>query len=116
MFKVRLISGIILVGIALLVIISGGYVLYFTMMALSLIAAGELYKATKVRGGNLFGAMDTVGYIGIVLYYLAVLLLPRELQLMAVIAGVMLIMFVYVFGYPKFTAFQTFSTVFGIIY
>ena len=116
MFKTRLISGIILVGIALLVIISGGYVLYFTMLALSLIAAGELYRATKVRGDKPFGLMDCSGYIGIVLYYLAVLFLPQAFQLMAVIAGFLLIMFVYVFTYPKYNAFQSMATVFGILY
>ena len=116
MFKTRLLSGIVLVALALLLIISGGYVLFFTMLALSLIAAGELYKATGVRSEKLFGAMDAAGYIGIVLYYLAVLLLPQSLQLMAVIAGVMLILFVYVFAYPKYNAFQMMSTVFGILY
>ncbi len=116
MFKTRLLSGIILVGIALLVIISGGFVLFVTMLALSLIAAGELYRATKVRGEKVFGWMDSMGYIGIVLYYLTVLLLPASLQLMAVIAGFLLIMFVYVFRYPKYSAFQTMATVFGILY
>ncbi len=116
MFKVRLLSGIVLVAIALLVIITGGYVLYFTMLALSLIAAGELYKATGVRGETVFGAMDVAGYLGIVFYYLAILLLPESLHLMAIIAGCMLVMCIYVFRYPKFAAFQTFAAVFGILY
>ena len=54
MFKTRLISGIVLVAAALLLIISGGYVLYFTMLILSLIAAGELYRATRVRENRAF--------------------------------------------------------------
>ena len=32
MFKTRLISGIVLVAVALLTIISGGYVLFFTLL------------------------------------------------------------------------------------
>ena len=37
MFKTRLISGIILVIIALATIISGGWILFFTLLAVSLI-------------------------------------------------------------------------------
>lgn len=116
MFKTRLISGIILVAAALLLIISGGYVLYFTMLALSLIAAGELYKATGVRGENGFGAMDLAGYIGIAVYYIAMLFLPKSLFLMAIVIGFFIIMFIYVFAYPKYNAFHMMSTFFGIIY
>ena len=96
MFKTRLISGIILVAAALLLIISGGYVLYFTMLALSLIAAGELYKATGVRGENGFGAMDLAGFIGIAVYYIAMLFLPKSLFLMAIVIGFFIIMFTFV--------------------
>ena len=48
MFKTRLISGILLVIAALLTIISGGYVLFFTLLCISLIGMQELYKAMKV--------------------------------------------------------------------
>ena len=116
MFKTRLISGVILVAAALLLITSGGYILFFTMLALSLIAAGELYRATKVRTDRAFSLMDTAGYISIVLYYIAILILPSELHLMSVIIGFFIIMFVYVFTYPKYKAFQTMAAVFGIIY
>ncbi len=117
MFKTRLISGVILVAAALLLIISGGYVLYFTTLALSLIAAGELYRATGVREKNqYFGLMDGAGYIGIIIYYLAILLLPAEYHMMSIIIGFLLIMFVYVFSYPKFQAFHTMSAFFGIVY
>ncbi len=115
MFKTRLLSGIVLVAAALLLIMSGGYVLFFTMLALSLIAAGELYKATGVRK-NTFGVLDVAGYVGIALYYIALLFLPQSLYLMAVVVGFFIIVFVYVFSYPKYNAFHTMSTFFGIIY
>ena len=51
MFKTRLISGILLVIAALLTIISGGYVLFFTLVCISLIGMQELYKAMGVHGG-----------------------------------------------------------------
>ena len=49
MFKTRLISGILLVIAALLTIISGGYVLFFTLVCISLIGMQELYKAMGVH-------------------------------------------------------------------
>ncbi len=116
MFKTRLISGIVLVAAALLFIINGGYVLYMVMLLLSLIAAGELYKGTGVRQEQLFGVMDIAGYVGIVLYYLAIMFLDKELHLMSIVVGFLIIMFVYVFKYPIYNAFHTMSTFFGIIY
>ena len=44
MFKTRLLSGILLVIIALATIISGDYVLFFTLLAVSLIGMRELYS------------------------------------------------------------------------
>ena len=116
MFKTRLISGIILVAIALVTIISGGTVLYFTTLALSLIAAGELYNATGVRGEKPFGPMDTVGYAAIGFYYVSILFLPDSLKLMPVIFGFLAVMFVYVLTYPRYNAFQTMSAFFGLVY
>ena len=116
MFKIRLLSGIVLVAAALLFIISGGYILYFVMLALSLIAAGELYKATGIRQNKTFGAMDIAGYAGIALYYISVLLLPSSLHLMSIVGGFFVIMFVYVFRYPEYNAFHMMSAFFGIIY
>lgn len=45
MFKTRLISGILLVIAALLTIISGNYVLFVTLLCVSLLGMQELYKA-----------------------------------------------------------------------
>ena len=45
MFKTRLLSGIMLVIIALFTIISGGYILFFTLLAVSLIGMRELFRA-----------------------------------------------------------------------
>lgn len=49
MFKTRLISGIVLVLIALLTIISGGPVLFITLLCVSLIGMQELMNAMGVR-------------------------------------------------------------------
>ena len=44
MFKTRLISGIILVALALVIIISGGYVTLFSLLGISLVGMFELYR------------------------------------------------------------------------
>ncbi len=54
MFKTRLLSGIVLVLVALLTICSGGTVLYMTVLCLSLIGAGELFRVMKVREDKLW--------------------------------------------------------------
>lgn len=117
MFVTRLVSGIVLVGLALLTICTGSWVLFFTVLALSLIGAGELYKAMKVRpetGGC--STLEIAGYIGICLYYASLVLAEGTYQLGALMAAMILIMCVYVFGYPKYHAEQIMAAFFGIVY
>lgn len=115
MFKTRLISGIFLIAIALLTIGYGSYVLLFTLMAVSLIGMRELYLVMKVHDGK-FEILELMGYAGAILYYVAAWLDFERYGFMAVIGGLILIMFVYVFGYPKYHANQIMSAYFGIIY
>ena len=70
MFKTRLISGIILVIIALATIISGSWILFFTLLVVSLIGMRELYKVMKVSDEHIT-VLELVGYLGAVLYYIA---------------------------------------------
>ena len=114
MFKTRLISGIVLVLIALLTICTGNIVLFMTLLAVSLIGTQELYKAMKVREEH-FTLLEIAGYIGIIGYYLCLLLAP-EYQLMELIGALALLMFVYVFTFPKYHAEQIMAAMFGIIY
>ena len=68
MFKTRLISGIFLVIAALLTIISGGYVLFVTLLCVSLLGIQELYKAMEVHKDGI-GLLEMAGRIigGVVL-------------------------------------------------
>ena len=95
MFKTRLFSGIILVLIALVTIISGGPVLFVTLLCVSFIGMQELYKACGVRKEK-FELLEITGYLGILAYYLSLLFLPEKYHLLAVIFGLLLLMFVYV--------------------
>ena len=115
MFKTRLISGIILVIIALATIISGSWILFFTLLAVSLIGMRELYKVMKVSDEHVT-VLELVGYLGAVLYYIAMRFDFGSYGTMAIIISMILILFVYVFGYPKYRAEQVMAAFFGMVY
>lgn len=103
MFKTRLLSGILLVVIAFLTIMTGDYVLLLTLLCVSLIGMRELYSAMGVhkKGTDL---LELAGYLGAVMYYGMVFLDFEKYGMMAVILSLVLLMFVYVFLYPKYQA------------
>mgnify|MGYP003367827324 FL=1 len=115
MFKTRLISGIVLVIIALATIISGSWILFFTLLAVSLIGMRELYKVMKVSDEHVT-VLELVGYLGAVLYYIAMKADFENYGTMAIIISMILILFVYVFGYPKYHAEQVMAAFFGVVY
>ena len=115
MFKTRLISGIILVIIALATIISGSWILFFTLLVVSLIGMRELYKVMKVSDEHIT-VLELVGYLGAVLYYIAMRFDFGSYGTMAIIISMILILFVYVFGYPKYRAEQVMAAFFGMVY
>ena len=65
MFKTRLLSGILLVIIALITVITGGNLLFLVLLAVSLIGMTELYKVFAIGKK----APGIVGYAFAVLYY-----------------------------------------------
>ena len=115
MFKTRLISGIVLVIIVLATIISGSWILFFTLLAVSLIGMRELYKVMKVSDEHVT-VLELVGYLGAVLYYIAMKADFGNYGTMAIIISMILILFVYVFGYPKYHAEQVMAAFFGVVY
>ena len=115
MFKTRLISGIVLVIIALATIISGSWILFFTLLAVSLIGMRELYKVMKVSDEHVT-VLELVGYLGAELYYIAMKADFGNYGTMAIIISMILILFVYVFGYPKYHAEQVMAAFFGVVY
>lgn len=115
MFKTRLISGILLVIAALLTIISGNYVLFVTLLCVSLLGMQELYKAMGVHKEQT-EFLELAGYLGAILYYVSLLLGFERYGTMAILIALILIMFVYVFLYPKYNADQVMATFFGVVY
>lgn len=115
MFKTRLLSGIVLIIIALATIICGGPVLLITLLCVSMIGMQELYKAVKMREDS-FCSLEIVSYVGIILYYLGIWLLPAAYHLPILLCGLILILFVYVFSYPKYETKQIMAAFFGMVY
>lgn len=115
MFVTRLISGIVLVVLALITIISGGPVLFFTLMAVSLIGMRELYRVMKVEDETV-SPLALAGYLGAVGYY-GLLYFRLESYIMIELIGVLVaLMFVYVFTYPRYRSEQVMAAFFGLAY
>ena len=115
MFVTRLISGVVLVAIALVTIGLGHWVLFGTLLLVSLIGARELYKAMKV-GEKGISLLEAGGYAGIILYYLSMVFLEEKFHLAALLLGLAVLMSIYVFSYPRFHAHQVMAAFFGIVY
>lgn len=115
MFKTRLLSGILLVVIAFFTIMTGNYVLLLTLLCVSLIGMRELYNAMGIHKERM-DLLELAGYLGAALYYGMLLLDFEKYGMMAVIASLILLMFVYVFTYPKYQAQEIMSAFFGLVY
>ena len=101
MFRTRLISGIVLVLIALMVIITGGPVLAATLFIISEIGVFELYRVLKVQDAG-FSPLAAVGYLGTAAYYAIVFFAGSAYTMTVLLATLILCMGVYVFTYPRY--------------
>lgn len=112
MFKTRLLSGIVLVILALFIIISGGYITLFSLLAISLIGMYELYRV--------FGLEKTplayVSYAIAALFYITKLFGGLIDPMLVVMLFLILLMFLYVFSYPKYEAKDVIAIFFGLFY
>lgn len=112
MFKTRLLSGIVLVIAALVLIITGGDVLLVSTLLISWIGMFELYRIFHIEKS----APGIVGYAAAAVYYanLRFGFLP---DLMMLVLGLLIVlMFVYVFTYPKCQTEQLLAAFFGVFY
>ena len=125
MFKTRLLSGILLVAVALTTIIPGNDILLVLLLLVSLIGMSELYKVRHLEG-TLPGI---VGYVAAAAYYVLMrvqvkgpgkneILQQIDDQGIALLLIVFLIvlMAVYVFSYPKYVSDEMMHVFFGVFY
>lgn len=124
MFRTRLLSGILLVAIALAVFIAGGPILAVVLLLISVIAYQELTAACKVRGEKMTPSSPVIVGCGATLVYYGgmCLALARDITLafqamvMVVVAALLAFLFVYVFAFPKYHANQIMAAMFSFLY
>ncbi len=115
MFRTRLISGIVLVLIALVVLIAGGPLLAAVLFVVSLIGMNELYKPLHVEDAKI-SPLAIVGYLGCLGYDLLVFFGLMDAAFAAVFILLILCMAVYVFTYPRYQTDQVTGAFFGFVY
>lgn len=111
-FLERLISGIILVIIALVTIILGKDVLLVTVVAISVIG---FYELAKVYGLQ-WKFPGICGYIATIVYYALIRMDYKEYIIVFFIAYLIVLMGTYVFTFPKFKAEDLMVCFFGMFY
>ena len=111
-FLERLISGIILVIIALVTIILGKDVLLVTVVAISVIG---FYELAKVYGLQC-KFPGICGYIATIGYYALIRMDYKEYIIVFFIAYLIVLMGTYVFTFPKFKAEDVMVCFFGMFY
>lgn len=127
MFRTRLLSGIVLVILAVGGIIAGGCIWAGIVFFISLNAYLELTKATVVHTeGKKLNALEIMGIILTVIYYLYFLyesifidiFNPEVLTIIAfyLIFALLAFMVVYVFRFPEYKAGQVMAAYFEFIY
>ena len=112
MFKTRLISGIILVIIALAVIITGGDVLLGVTAIISVIGMFELYRVFKMEKT----LASVLSYMVALVYFLNLRFMFLPDVMILAIGFLILLLAVYVFTYPKYHANQIMAAFFGLFY
>ena len=112
MFRTRLISGIILLAIAIGVIVLGGDLLFATLLVISLIGTMELSRIVKVNKA----LPGVLAYLCTVVFYLLLYFELEQFQLMLFIVYLMLLMATYVFAFPKYSTEQIAVPFLGLFY
>lgn len=112
MFKTRLISGIILMAIAITVITLGGNILFGTILVISLVGMSELYKIVKIEKSSI----GIIGYLAAISYFALIYLNQDKYLLLLFISFLLLLMVTYVITYPKYRIEQIVLAFFGLFY
>ena len=112
MFKTRLISGIVLVALALALIITGGNILLISTAVIALIGMFELYRIFHIERT----IAGIAGFLAAVLFYCNLKFAFIPDTMMFVIGFLVVLMFIYVFSYPKYHTEQMLAAFFGVFY
>ena len=111
-FRTRLLSGIVLILVAVAAISAGGAVLLCTMAVISLIGLFELYRVVKMEREPI----GLIGYIGGGAYYLLLWYHEGRYGIPVLIGVLMALMAVFVITYPRYRTEQIAVGFMGIPY
>lgn len=111
-FLERLISGIVLVAVALITIIAGNDVLLATVGIISIIGLFEMNRVFKIEK-DVTGIM---GYVYVVLYYALLRMGMQQYEMILLVFLMMALMSVYVFTFPKLKTESVMAVLFGVVY
>lgn len=122
--KERTISAVVIVIASLASILPGGIILAAVLYVISIIGFLELTKACGVRKKDGSGqyekinGLEIMGCAAVTCYYFVTYFIEDNTSwsVMVIIMALIAIMFVYVFAFPKFQAFQVMNTYFSLIY
>lgn len=112
MFKTRLLSGIVLVILAIGLIYFGNNILLCSTFLISCVGMFELYRIFKIEKKPL----AFIGYFSALLYYINLKFNIMPDIMLLFMGTLIIIMFIYVFSYPEYDAKQVAITLFGIFY
>jgi phosphatidate cytidylyltransferase len=112
MFRTRLLSGIILLAITIALVVLGGDFLFAALFIISFIGMMELLRIVKVN--RTFPGV--VAYLAGIAYYVLIYFDLLQYRQLLYIIFLMLLMFCYVFGFPKFTTEQITTAFFSLFY
>lgn len=133
--KERTISAVVIVVVALAAILPGGIILAAVLCAISIIGYLELTKACGVRTKEEKkpNALEIVGLVTVVAYYVVIYLAHPDAGflnylpaigysvldtgiMVSLFFSLILMMTVYVFSFPKFSAHQVMAAYFSLVY
>lgn len=112
MFFTRLISGIALLLIAIVTIVTGGDLLFALLLIISIIGLMEFYGALKMKRTLLSAA----GYLVTICYYLLIKFELFDYYQLLMLGFVILLMGIYVFTFPKYKTEEITAGFFGVFY
>lgn len=112
MFKTRLLSGIVLVAVALALIITGGEVLLGGILLISLIGLFEFYRVFHIEKA----VVGFIGYITAVVYFALVYKGLNDFILPLFIVFFLVLLLFFVLQYPKYKTDEIMASFFGVFY
>ncbi len=112
MFTTRLVSGIILVVLAVLIVRAGGSILFAVNGAISMVGLFELYRVLKIEKTPL----AAIGYLACAFYYGLIWFDGHRYVTLLAIGTLMLLMSFYVFTFPRYKTDEITAAFFGVFY